>query len=89
MKTVLSTISLTFIFIPWEMAASLIFFCSVTEIRKHEILGGEEILKDRLNNELQIWFSEKVVQQMAMPETLQVVMTLGLYEGAATETRTW
>lgn len=56
LKTVLSTIILILIFIPWEIAASLVFFCSVTKIRKHEILGREEILKDGLNNELQIWF---------------------------------
>lgn len=36
--------SVILIFIPQEMATSLIFFCSVIKIRKHEILGG--ILKD-------------------------------------------
>lgn len=34
------------VFIPQEMAASLIFFCSVTKIRKHNISDGGEILKD-------------------------------------------
>jgi len=60
------------------MAASLIFFCSVTKIRKHEILGGEEILKDRLNNELQMQFSQKGIAICCATETLCAVMTPGL-----------
>lgn len=76
--TAFNTISLTFIFIPQEMAASLVFFRSVTEIRKHEISGGEEILKDRLNNELQILFSQKGIAICCTTETLCAVMTSGL-----------
>lgn len=57
---------------------SLIFFSSVTKIRKHEISGGEEILKDRLNNEVQIRFSQKGIAICCATETLCVVMTPGL-----------
>lgn len=76
--TALNTISLTFISIPWEMAASFVFFLGVTKIRKHEISGGEEILKDRLNNELQILFSQKGIAICCTTETLCAVMTPGL-----------
>lgn len=61
--------SVILVFILQEMAASLIFFCSVTKIRKHEISGGGEILR-QLNDELQIWFSQKGIAICCATETL-------------------
>lgn len=79
LKTAPSTISLTSLFIPQEMAASLVFFCSAPKIRKHEISGGAEILKDRLNNAFLIRFSRESIAICCATETVCAVVTPGLW----------
>lgn len=79
LKAAPSTISLTFLLIPQEMAASLVFFCSAPKIRKQEISGGAEILKDRLNNAFLIRFSRESIAICCATETVCAVVTPGLW----------
>lgn len=88
-RSALSTISLAFLFSPQEMVGSLVFFCSATKIRKHEISGRAEILKDRLNNAFLIRFSQKSIAICCATETVCAVVTPGLWVCATTEMRAW
>lgn len=60
------------------MVASFVTLQKNIKVRKHEILGGEEILKERLNNELQIRFSQRGIAICRATGTLCTVMTPGL-----------
>lgn len=78
--------SVILVFISQEMAASLIFFCSVTEIRKHEILDGGEILKDSWIMNFRFGFLRKALPSAVLLK-LCAVMTPGLEECSSTEKR--
>lgn len=71
------------------MAASFVFFCSVIKTRKHEISGGEEILKDRLNSKFLFQLSQKSLAICCATETDCAVMTPVVHECASTEMRAW
>lgn len=76
--------SVILVFIPQEMAASLIFFCSVTKIKWHEILGGGEILKDSWMMNFRFGFLRKALPSAALLK-LCAAMIPGLWECSSRE----